>query len=100
MTQATLEAGKDAGHHNPNTFNVFVVYNGVEKELTVNANQTVQALLNHAIQEFHITSQPHILSLFNESGLELPETAKVSETGIGPGSRLLLRPSRVKGGER
>ena len=100
MAQTTLESGKDAGHQNPNSFKVFVVYNGVEKELMVNANQTVQSLLNHTIQEFHISSQPHILSLFNDSGLELPETARVAEAGVTAGSHLLLRPSRVKGGNQ
>ena len=100
MTQATLEAGKDAGHRNPNTFKVLVAYNGVEKEMTVNVNQTVQALLNHAIQEFHVTNQPHILSLFNDSGVELPDAAKLSEVGIKPNDHLLLRPSTVKGGRR
>ena len=79
---------------------VFIAYNGVEKKVTANAHETVQALLNHAIHEFHITTQPHVLSLYNQAGVELPDAAKVGEVGIRPRDHLLLRPSAVKGGAR
>lgn len=100
MTAPVAQAGRDAGDRNPNTYTVFVAYNGVEKPLTANVHQTVQVLLNHAIQEFHITAQPHILSLYNQAGVELPDAAKVGEVGIRPEDHLLLRPSQVKGGAR
>lgn len=79
---------------------VFIAYNGVEKKITANAHETVQALLNRAIQEFHITTQPHVLSLYNQAGVELPDAAKVGEVGIRPKDHLLLRPGAVKGGAR
>jgi hypothetical protein len=79
---------------------VFIAYNGVEKEITANAHEAVQALLNRAIHEFHITTQPHVLSLYNQAGVELPDAAKVGEVGIRPKDHLLLRPGAVKGGAR
>jgi hypothetical protein len=79
---------------------VFIAYNGVEKTILANERETVQALLNGAIQEFHITTQPHVLSLYNQAGVELPDAAKVGEVGIRPKDHLLLRPGAVKGGAR
>jgi hypothetical protein len=98
---ATTEASTNPArenHENPNTFTVFVAYNGLEKSITANTNETVQALLNRAIQEFHISSQPHVLSLFTQAGDELADTAKVGDAGVRPGDHLLLRPGKVKGG--
>jgi hypothetical protein len=108
MDQSTLEGrtqagqGKDhkkqGGENSPNTFKIRVIYNGVEKEMEVNPHETVQAVLGRAVHLFHVTAQPHVLSLYNESGIELPDAGKVGEVGIRPGARLLLRPSAVKGG--
>ncbi|MFL5612425.1 MAG: DUF2604 domain-containing protein [Gemmatimonadaceae bacterium] len=98
MGAGTSEIGTAAGRKNPNTYEIFVGYNGVEKTITANANETVQALLSRAVSEFGITTQPHILSLWNLAGVELPEGAKVGEMGISPGVHLLLRPGAVKGG--
>ena len=84
----------------PKTFAVFVAYNGVEQKFTVNVNQPVQVLLNHAIQAFHVSTQPHILSIYNASGVELPDQGKLGELGVTPEAHLLLRPSTVKGGQR
>jgi Protein of Unknown function (DUF2604) len=84
--------------HKPNIFEVFVAYNGVEQVFTVNVNETVQVLLNNAIQAFHISAQPHILSIYNSSGVELPDQGKLGELGVTPKAHLLLRPSTVKGG--
>lgn len=102
MTDAIAAPGAPGKEHRPqpNTFEVFVAYNGVEKSFTVNVNQPVQVLLNHAIQEFHVTTQPHILSIYNASGVELPDQGKLGELGVAPGAHLLLRPSTVKGGRQ
>ena len=97
---ATPGTPKHGKPHEPNTFEVFVAYNGVEKAFTVNVNQPVQVLLNHAIQAFHISTNPHILSIYNESGVELPDQGKLGELGVTPGAHLLLRPSTVKGGRQ
>jgi hypothetical protein len=97
MTDVLGHVGHDA-HTNPNTYPVFVAYNGIEKSITANTNETVQALLNRAIQEFHVSSQPHILSLFSQAGVELLDGLKVGEAGVRTNDHLLLRPGKVKGG--
>ena len=98
MPETVASAGTQTGHEHPNVYPVFVAYNGVEKPISANAHETVQALLNEAIKEFHVASQPHILSLWNQAGVELPDAAKVAEIGIKPGDHLLMRPGAVKGG--
>lgn len=77
---------------------VIVIYNGIEKSVEYNPREAVQALLQHAIQEFAITQNPHLLSLFTEAGAELADNQSAEAAGVQPGSRLLLRPSTVKGG--
>lgn len=94
---AAPSAGQERSHE-PKTFDVFVGYNGVEKAFTVNVNEPVHVLLNKAIKEFGVTNQPHILSLFNQANVELPDAAKLGEVGVKPGDHLLMRPSAVKGG--
>ena len=81
-------------------FETVVIYNGLEKSVTVNADQAVQAVLEHAIKAFGITQNAHLLSLFNEAGAELPGNTSVHDAGIVKGDKLLLRPSAVKGGRR
>ena len=81
-------------------FEIVVIYNGLEKPLTVTAEQAVQAVLEHAIKAFGITQNAHLLSLFNEQGVELSGNVSVHDAGIVEGEKLLLRPSAVKGGSR
>jgi hypothetical protein len=81
-------------------YTVFVAYNGVEKEFTVKSQEPVQVLLNEAIKQFHLQHQPHLLSLWTTGNVELPDSGKLGELGIGPDTHLLLRPGAVKGGAR
>ena len=81
-----------------NQITVTVIYNGIEKSLEANLQQAVRALLEHAIRAFSITNNPHILSLFNDTGAELNDQISVEQAGIREGSLLLLRASAVKGG--
>lgn len=82
-----------------NKFDIVVIYNGVQKPLTVNENQAIQAVLQHAINLFGSLPNPHTLSLFTESGAELQDNTHVRDTpDVKTGARLLLRPSQVKGG--
>lgn len=99
MTEA-LEVLDEKGSpgKTPEHFRVHVAYNGIEKEFEVNRNQPVHVLLAHAIAAFGVTNQPHVLSLFNTSGVELPDAAKLGEVGVRPDDHLLLRPGAVKGG--
>jgi len=77
---------------------VTISYNGVEKEVTVNLHAAVQAALQHAIQAFSGLQNPHIHSLFTESGSELVDNQSLQHQGVECGALLLLRPSAVKGG--
>jgi hypothetical protein len=79
-------------------FAVEVIYNGVEKSLQVEAHESVAELLQKAIKEFHISQNPHLLSLFREDGSVVPENETIERAGIKPCEVLLLRPNAVKGG--
>jgi hypothetical protein len=93
-----LDIDRETPHPTPEKFQVHIAYNGIEKEFEVNRNQPVHVLLNHSIAAFGVSNQPHILSLFNAAGVELPDAAKLGEVGVSPGDHLLLRPGAVKGG--
>jgi hypothetical protein len=79
-------------------FRIKVDYNGLVKDLTVNSNEKVQAVLERAENAFQITQNRHTLSLFNDAGVELTDTKSLGEAGVKAGDELLLRPSRIKGG--
>jgi hypothetical protein len=81
-------------------FEVVVIYNGLPEPITVNPEQTIRAVLDHAIKAFNITAQPHLLGLFTEGGAELADTDSVEKAGVKPGDKLLLRPSAVRAGYR
>jgi len=77
---------------------VRVTYNGVVRELAYQPHEQVTALLQRAVHLFGITANAHLLSLFNESGQELPDNESVQAAGVKPGDLLILRQSVVKGG--
>ncbi len=76
---------------------VTVTFNGQDKEIGYQPNAAVRALLEHAKQAFGVQSN-HLLSLFNEAGVELPDDQSARDAGIVPGVLLVLRQSTVKGG--
>jgi hypothetical protein len=82
----------------PKQFQVKIDYNGLVKQLSINPHERVQSVLDRAENEFQITQNRHTLALFNASGAEVTDTQSVEEAGIKPGDELLLRPSRIKGG--
>lgn len=79
-------------------FEVTVVYNGVPKSVTVNPKQAVQAVLQHALNEFGIHQNRDNFALFKATGQELPLGDSAESAGISEGEQLLLRPRRVSGG--
>lgn len=79
-------------------FDVEIIYNGISKPLGVELQESVAAILQKAITEFHITQNPHLLSLFRQDGSVVPENESVERAGLKPGEVLLLRPNAVKGG--
>src|SRR5260370_11990337 len=80
-------------------FAVEIIYNGITKKLEVVGEEQVAAMLQKAIAEFHITQNPHLLSLYRQDGSLVPETESVERAGIRPREALLLRPNAVKGGK-
>jgi hypothetical protein len=79
---------------------VTVVYNGIEKTIEFQPNQEIKALLEHALNEFGVQANRHIMSLFTEESVELDDLQSVKDAGVKAGDTLILRPSAVKGGLR
>ena len=84
------------GH--PQQFEVTVLYNGVPKKFEVRRNELVQHLLNQALQAFGPITNPHLLGLFTNAGVELKDDQSIDAAGVKPHEVLLLRPSSVRGG--
>ena len=79
-------------------FEIEVTYNGVEKKLKVEPDETVRQVRERAVQIFG-ASQGHLLALYTAAGQELTnESQTVRDAGIRPHDKLLLRPSQVRGG--
>lgn len=79
-------------------FDVTINYNGLPKSVRANAHQAVQALVQHALNAFDIHQARENFGLFTESGQLLDVNVSVSDAGITPESKLLLRPRQVSGG--
>jgi hypothetical protein len=78
---------------------VDVVYNGVTKVFEFQPQQTVQSVLEQAMNAFGIRDQRHLQALFREDNTEVtPENVSLKDAGIVEGTVLAPRPSRVKGG--
>jgi hypothetical protein len=78
---------------------VIINYGGLEQELEVNGHEAVQSVLERAMNEFHITSNRHVLALFDEGNRELTDLSQsATDAGVKKGSKLVLRQSQVRGG--
>jgi hypothetical protein len=82
----------------PTRTTVPIFYGAESKPFDYNPHEAVQALLSRAEDGFHITTNRHLMSLFTESGQELPDHSSVEAAGVKPGQTLILRQSTVKGG--
>lgn len=85
-------------HHDVTQITVTVSYAGLSKHFSVNPHQSVQSLLEQALNAFGINSNRHAQSLYTEGGAELPDAQSLEVAGVKNGVHLLLRPSQVKGG--
>jgi hypothetical protein len=94
--EAEVEQAIEEIEH-PRKFTVKVLYNGVEKPFEVRPEETVKHLLNEAIRVFG-AANPHTLS-FYKGGAELADGQTLKEAGVKRDDQLLLRPSKVKGGQ-
>jgi hypothetical protein len=75
-------------------------YGGEVKPVAYKPTETVQQVVQHGIQVFHIQAQPHQLGLFlNGAQLDPNNTGQTLEAaGVKPGDRLVLRQVVVQGG--
>jgi len=80
------------------TLTLVIVYNGLERPVQANTHQTIQALLEHAMNAFGVHQNRHLMALWTDSGVELQLNQSIQDAGLVEGSRLLLRPSAVRGG--
>jgi hypothetical protein len=77
---------------------VDVTYNGVDNDVPFQSHESMQALLHQALKAFSVTDNQHVMALWTEDGVELPNTGSVADAGVHPGQTLVLRPSAVRGG--
>jgi len=88
-------------------FTIRVTYNGVIKELQVQPEEDVQAVLERAIKLFSIQQQPHQMGLFTEANVQVAGRPadnsaeihqSVEKAGLQPDQLLILRQAVVQGG--
>lgn len=77
---------------------VVVSYSGLSETISVTTHQTVQSLLELALNAFGIHANRHTQSLYDANGVEMLDAQSIEAAGIIAGAHLLLRPSQVKGG--
>jgi uncharacterized protein DUF2604 len=83
-----------------NKFAVTVTYNGLGKSLEVNRNQSLNAVLQHALKLFGVTADPGGFRLLVEAtGAELNLNQSVEDAGVIADTRLVLAPRVVSGGK-
>ena len=78
-------------------FTVEVIYNGVIKPFEVRHDELVKTLLDKALAAFGPIPNPHTLALYSGAD-ELEDGQTLEQSGVKPHDKLLLRPSKVKGG--
>ena len=68
------------------------------KLFEVHPNELVKSLLDKALVAFGPLPSPHTLSLY-KGAQELEDGKSLEQSGVRPHDQLLLRPSKVRGGE-
>ncbi len=79
-------------------WHLVVGYQGSEKIFDYNPDWTVKVIRERAILAFRLTQCKPPLSLFNLSGVELPDTASTDAARINSGDHLVLGPSKANSG--
>ena len=77
---------------------VTVTYSGLTKVFSPTPHQTVQSLLELALNAFGIHNNRHTQSLYSAERGELADALSLKAAGVKDHDVLLLRPSQVKGG--
>lgn len=94
------EIAENVARHEPkHSLQLTIVNNGISKQIEIDREATVKALLDRAIALFGNIPQPHTQSLWTEKGVELTnENETLKAAHVKDGDTLLLRPGAVKGG--
>jgi hypothetical protein len=82
-------------------FTIVISFNGIDKEFAIQPQEAVQAVLEHALNDFGISSNRHTMALFFPApdNREITDPKEsVAELGIVAGSRLVLRQSAILAG--
>lgn len=82
----------------PSRTEIQVIYNGLTKTIAYQNNESMQALLEQALNAFNIQANRHVMALFTLANKEYGVTGSVKDSGINPGDELVLRQSTVRGG--
>lgn len=77
---------------------VSILYNGQIEEFPYHPNEHAGVLLEHARRAFNITTNPHLMGLFDLAGRELVDTESLRQNNVKAGDELILRQSVVRGG--
>jgi hypothetical protein len=80
------------------TKDVEIVHNGKVKEFRFDRDELVASLLAKAIERFVVVGNPHMQSLYDAAGRELPDAETLHQAGVKADDELVLRQSQVKGG--
>jgi hypothetical protein len=80
------------------TKHVEIVHNGKVKQFHFEPDEMVAVLLAKAIERFGVVGNPHMQSLYDAEGRELPDAETLDQAGVKAGDELVLRQSQVKGG--
>lgn len=77
---------------------VEILHNGQVKQFHFDPDELVATLLAEAIKRFEVVHNPHLQSLYDAAGRELPDAETLHQAGVKAGDELVLRQSKVKGG--
>lgn len=83
-------------------FTIRVTYNGVTKDLQVQPEEQMQAVLQKSINLFSLQRQPHQMGLFTEANVQVAGpniNQSVEQAGLQPGQLLVLKQVVVEGGK-
>lgn len=86
--------------HPPQIKPVTVLYNGRTVEFHYRAEETVHALIRHALHQLGFHDPHDELALFTTAGVELQDAQTLAHAGVRPGEELVLRQRVVRGGKR
>ena len=93
MVNPVIEASASA-------FEVPVIYNGVPRDARVRADELMAAVLQRALNLFHVRDRQHVYGLFKAAtgGSPISDNVTVHAAGVEKGTELFLREKQVQGG--